>query len=384
MPALHRARRAARALPLPLRRATPWRPERGAERDDRAPLLEFRARLASASSSGSTPVERLRASSSAREVARARPCTRSTASSFGVARRARSSAWSASRAAASPRSAGSAAGCIAPTEGDVLYRGVSRSTAGGRPAAARSQMIFQDPFASLNPRMRVGEIVGEAPRVHGLVAQARGRRLRGRAAARASGSTPATRAATRTSSPAASGRASASPARWRCKPEFLICDEAVAALDVSIQAQVLNLFMDLREQLGLTYLFISHDLGVVRHLSDRVVVMYLGRVVEIAADRGAVRARRNHPYTQALLAEVPRIDRKRAHASCRSRARSRRRWRRRRAVPSTCAARRPRPRRRTEVPAPRDVGASRRVACHARAQRTRHAGRSGASAHGER
>jgi len=94
------------------------------------------------------------------------------------------------------------------------------------------------------------------------------------------------------------------------KPEFLICDEAVAALDVSIQAQVLNLFMDLREQLGLTYLFISHDLGVVRHLSNRVVVMYLGRVLE-AAPTGALFAAPNHPYTQALLAEVPRIDRKR-------------------------------------------------------------------------
>jgi peptide/nickel transport system ATP-binding protein len=94
------------------------------------------------------------------------------------------------------------------------------------------------------------------------------------------------------------------------QPEFLICDEAVAALDVSIQAQVLNLFMDLRASLGLTYLFISHDLGVVRHLADRVVVMYLGRVVEIAP-AAELFAAPNHPYTQALLAEVPRLDRKR-------------------------------------------------------------------------
>jgi peptide/nickel transport system ATP-binding protein len=93
------------------------------------------------------------------------------------------------------------------------------------------------------------------------------------------------------------------------QPEFLICDEAVAALDVSIQAQVLNLFMDLREQLGLTYLFISHDLGVVRHLSHRVVVMYLGRVVETAPTRELFAAPA-HPYAQALLAEVPRLDRK--------------------------------------------------------------------------
>jgi peptide/nickel transport system ATP-binding protein len=91
---------------------------------------------------------------------------------------------------------------------------------------------------------------------------------------------------------------------------MLVCDEAVAALDVSIQAQVLNLFMDLREQLGLTYLFISHDLGVVRHLADRVVVMYLGRVVE-AAPTAQLFAAPNHPYTQALLEEVPRLDRRR-------------------------------------------------------------------------
>ena len=94
------------------------------------------------------------------------------------------------------------------------------------------------------------------------------------------------------------------------KPEFLVCDEAVAALDVSIQAQVLNLFMDLRDEFRLTYLFISHDLGVVRHLSNRVVVMYLGRVVEIAATE-ALFETPNHPYTRALLSEVPRIDRRR-------------------------------------------------------------------------
>ena len=88
------------------------------------------------------------------------------------------------------------------------------------------------------------------------------------------------------------------------KPEFIVCDEAVAALDVSIQAQVLNLFMQLRSELRLTYLFISHDLGVVRHLSDRVVIMYLGRVVESAPTR-SVYAEPNHPYTQALLSEVP-------------------------------------------------------------------------------
>ena len=91
------------------------------------------------------------------------------------------------------------------------------------------------------------------------------------------------------------------------QPDFLVCDESVAALDVSIQAQVLNLFMRLREELNLTYLFISHDLGVVEHLSDRVVIMYLGRVVEVAPTE-ILFSDPNHPYTQALLAEVPRLE----------------------------------------------------------------------------
>jgi peptide/nickel transport system ATP-binding protein len=94
------------------------------------------------------------------------------------------------------------------------------------------------------------------------------------------------------------------------KPDFIVCDEAVAALDVSIQAQVLNLFVELREAFGLTYLFISHDLGVVEHLSDRVAIMYLGRIVE-EATTDELFAAPNHPYTQALLAEVPRLDQRR-------------------------------------------------------------------------
>ena len=173
------------------------------------------------------------------------------------------------------------------------------------------QMIFQDPFASLNPRMRV-----------------RGHHRRGAARARHR----RREAKSTTTSPSCCERVGLDPSFARryphqfsggqrarigiaralaVKPEFLVCDEAVAALDVSIQAQVLNLFMDLRERYGLTYLFISHDLGVVRHLSQRVVVMYLGRVVEIAPTEELFAAP-NHPYTQALLAEVPRLDRRRA------------------------------------------------------------------------
>jgi peptide/nickel transport system ATP-binding protein len=197
-------------------------------------------------------------------------------------------------------------GLYAPSDGTVAYRGQPVTTEAGvrRPI----QMIFQDPFASLNPRMRIADVIGEAPRVHGLVDR-KGMEDYVAGLMRRVGLDPSFM---RRYPHQFSGgqRARIGIARaLAVKPEFLVCDEAVAALDVSIQAQVLNLFMDLREQLGLTYLFISHDLGVVRHLSDRVVVMYLGRVVEIAGT-DALFGQPNHPYTQALLAEVPRLDRK--------------------------------------------------------------------------
>jgi peptide/nickel transport system ATP-binding protein len=196
-----------------------------------------------------------------------------------------------------------ACGLTEPSEGSVRYQG--RAPAGTR----RPQMIFQDPFASLNPRMRVEEIVGEAPAVHGLIARSEIRNYVEKIL-ESVGLDPAYR---RRYPHQFSGgqRARVGIARaLAVKPEFLVCDEAVAALDVSIQAQVLNLFLDLRERLGLTYLFISHDLGVVRHLAQRVVVMYLGRVVEIATT-AELYGRPNHPYTQALLAGVPRLDRQR-------------------------------------------------------------------------
>ncbi|MFN3566095.1 MAG: ABC transporter ATP-binding protein [Burkholderiaceae bacterium] len=198
-------------------------------------------------------------------------------------------------------------GLAEPSGGEVRYRGAELRLRRGVPPPI--QMIFQDPFASLNPRMRVLDIVGEAPRVHGMVGKAEVADYVAEMLVRV-GLDPAYR---RRYPHQFSGgqRARIGIARaLAVKPEFLVCDEAVAALDVSIQAQVLNLFMDLRESLGLTYLFISHDLGVVRHLSNRVVVMYLGRVVEIAPTE-AIFALPNHPYTQALLAEVPRLDRKR-------------------------------------------------------------------------
>src|SRR5512137_290497 len=198
-------------------------------------------------------------------------------------------------------------GLHAPSDGEVLYRGVSVSAGGGRQPPI--QMIFQDPFASLNPRMRIAEIVGEAPRVHGLVTKGEVAGYVADLLRRVGLDASFARRYPHQFSGGQRARIGIARA-LAVKPEFLICDEAVAALDVSIQAQVLNLFMDLREQLGLTYLFISHDLGVVRHLSNRVVVMYLGRVVEIAPT-AELFAAPNHPYTHALLDEVPRIDRKR-------------------------------------------------------------------------
>ena len=197
-----------------------------------------------------------------------------------------------------------ACGLHEPTAGGVFYKG---EPVNGKPVRA-VQMIFQDPFSSLNPRMRVEDIVGEAPRVHGLVTAAEVPDYVAQLLRRV-GLDPSYR---RRYPHQFSGgqRARIGIARaLAVKPDFLVCDEAVAALDVSIQAQVLNLFMDLRESLGLTYLFISHDLGVVSHLSNRVVVMYLGRVVE-SAPTAELFAKPNHPYTQALLAEVPRLDRK--------------------------------------------------------------------------
>jgi peptide/nickel transport system ATP-binding protein len=180
------------------------------------------------------------------------------------------------------------------------------SGADRRDADLSIQMVFQDPMASLNPRRRVVEIIGEAPVVHGIVKPAAMDAYVAEMMTRV-GLDPATR---RHYPHQFSGgqRARIGIARaLAVKPKVLVCDESTAALDVSIQAQVLNLFMKLREEFGLTYLFVSHDLGVVEHISDRVAVMYLGRIVELAPTEEIFRAP-NHPYTQALLDEVPRLE----------------------------------------------------------------------------
>jgi peptide/nickel transport system ATP-binding protein len=201
------------------------------------------------------------------------------------------------------------AGIIPPSRGQVRYSGQTRqqlAARGGRKALLKTQMIFQDPMASLNPRMRVTDVIGEAPVVHGIVSQRERARYVDAMLARV-GLDPGDRA--RYPHQFSGGqRARIGIARaLAVKPDLLVCDESVAALDVSIKAQVLNLFMQLRRDLALTYLFISHDLGVVEHIADRTVIMYLGRIVEIAPTAELFRAP-NHPYTQALIANMPRLD----------------------------------------------------------------------------
>ena len=205
------------------------------------------------------------------------------------------------------------AGILDPNDGTLLFRGqdvAAMPPDEGKRVALKVQMIFQDPFASLNPRMRVRDIIGEAPRVHGLVSASGVEEYVDEVMLRV-GLDPSFK---RRYPHQFSGgqRQRIGIARvLAVQPEFIVCDEAVAALDVSIQAQVLNLFMKLREELGLTYLFISHDLGVVEHLAYRVAIMYLGRIVEMAATEQLF-AKPNHPYTQALLREVPRLDARRS------------------------------------------------------------------------
>jgi len=170
----------------------------------------------------------------------------------------------------------------------------------------KMQMIFQDPYASLNPRMRVIDIVGEAPVAHGRIARRQQVEYVGLMLNRVGLDPTLMRRFPHQFSGGQRARIGIARA-LAVKPEFLVCDESVAALDVSIQAQVLNLFMDLRSALNLTYLFISHDLGVVQHISDRVVIMYLGRVVETGPTDVFFRDPL-HPYTQALLAEIGKVE----------------------------------------------------------------------------
>ena len=195
---------------------------------------------------------------------------------------------------------------IEPTEGRILIDGrdiTTLSSASLRPYRRQMQIIFQDPFSSLNPRMTVGDIVGEPLSTHGIASG----RAKAEQVAKLFDRVGLTRAQMQNYPHQFSGgqRQRIGIARaLALNPKLIICDEPVSALDVSIQAQVINLLMELQRELQLSYLFISHNLAVVEHISHRIAVMYLGKIVEYA-DRTTVFTSPGHPYTEALLAAIP-------------------------------------------------------------------------------
>ena len=195
---------------------------------------------------------------------------------------------------------------VEATAGQVLFGGVDLLGL-GKEAMRRQrrdmQIIFQDPYASLNPRMTVGGIVGEALKVHGLAERGELTERVGELLEMVGLPVDCARRYPHEFSGGQRQRIGIARA-LAVRPQFIVADEPVSALDVSVQAQIINLLQDLQRDLGLTYMFIAHDLSVVRHISDRVAVMYLGRVVEVAA-RDQLYRQPSHPYTRALLAAVP-------------------------------------------------------------------------------
>jgi peptide/nickel transport system ATP-binding protein len=201
-------------------------------------------------------------------------------------------------------------GLYAPTRGTVSFDGIDTAKTlagpGARPLRKRMQMIFQDPYASLNPRWKVADIVAEPLQEHGLVAGDAAQRERVGDLLRSVGLAPADMEKFPHQFSGGQRQRISIARALATQPEFLVCDEPTSALDVSVQAQVLNIMKDLQKARGLTYLFISHNLAVVRHVSDQVGVMYLGRLVELA-DKAELFARPRHPYTRMLLDAIPDI-----------------------------------------------------------------------------
>jgi oligopeptide transport system ATP-binding protein len=197
-------------------------------------------------------------------------------------------------------------GLYSPTGGEVIFDGIDVRGAKKREKQElkkRMQVIFQDPYASLNPRMTVGDIISEGIDIHGIYkGDERTRRIGELLSLVGLNKEHASRFPHEFSG---GQRQRIGIARaLAIEPEFIVCDEPISALDVSIQAQVVNLLIKLQKELGLTYLFIAHDLSMVRHISDRVGVMYLGKLVEVA-DSTSLYEKPNHPYTQALLSAIP-------------------------------------------------------------------------------
>ena len=197
------------------------------------------------------------------------------------------------------------AGILPPTTGHVHFDSANKSE-DATPDDLKTQMIFQDPFSSLNPRKKVIDILTEAPVHHGLIKASEKREFALDMLNRVGLDSSALGRYPHQFSGGQRQRIGIARA-LAVSPELLVCDESIAALDVSIQAQVLNLFVKLKQDYDLTYLFISHDIGVIEHISDRVIVMYLGRIVE-TAPTDELFDKPNHPYTTALLNEVPRLD----------------------------------------------------------------------------
>ena len=202
---------------------------------------------------------------------------------------------------------------IDPTRGEVLYRDNGKSVdlatlpaSQLKPLRRKMQMIFQDPFASLNPRMTVGDIVGEPLVIH-RVGASREREQRVVEMLRMVGLKPEHRQRYPHAFSGGQRQRIGIARALILRPKLVVADEAVSALDVSVQAQVINLLQDLQAELGLTYIFIAHDLSVVKHICDRVAVMYAGRIVEMATTRQLFETP-NHPYTKALLSAVPNPD----------------------------------------------------------------------------